>query len=232
MHDVNATAPDAAGLFLLASEQAGYFTSAQAHDYGYSKQLLAHHAGTTRFQRVRRGLYRLRDYPTSPREEVMAAWLAAGKEQAVVSHESALELLGLSDVVPTAIHLLVPRDRRWFRPPPGVTLHTTTYPLDPQEVVVRLGMRVTAPVRTILDVFGARRLQALPPQVPHPPSSWQQPYAALARSVGINPDLAVGHTQVARFLDPLLASMPLTQALWNYMLQRWDARHESGLHSS
>jgi predicted transcriptional regulator of viral defense system len=152
MHDVHATAPDAVGLFLLASEQSGYFTSAQAHDYGYSKQLLAHHAGTTRFQRVRRGLYRLRDYPTSPREEVMAAWLAAGKEQAVVSHESALDLLGLSDVVPSAIHLLVPRARRWFRPPPGVTLHTTTYPLDPCEVVVRLGMRVTAPVRTILDI--------------------------------------------------------------------------------
>lgn len=155
MHDVHATTPDAAGLFLLASEQAGYFTSAQAHAHGYSKQLLAHHTATTRFARVRRGLYRLRDYPSSTREEVMAAWLAAGKELAVVSHESALDLLGLSDVVPATIHLLVPRHRRWFRPPPGVTVHTATYPLHTQEVAVRGGMRVTAPVRTILDVAEA-----------------------------------------------------------------------------
>jgi hypothetical protein len=35
---------------------------------------------------VRRGLYQLRDYPSSPREQVMAAWLSADKEQAVVSH--------------------------------------------------------------------------------------------------------------------------------------------------
>ena len=150
-----AASPDAEGLFLLASEQAGYFTSAQAHAHGYSKQLLAHHAATTRFQRVRRGLYRLRDYPPSPREEVMAAWLAAGQEQAVISHESALELLGLSDVVPGTIHLLLPRARRWFRGPPGVTLHTTSYPLAALDVVTREGMRVTAPVRTILDAAEA-----------------------------------------------------------------------------
>jgi predicted transcriptional regulator of viral defense system len=155
MHDAIAAGPDAAGLFLLASEQGGYFTSAQARAYGYNKQLLAHHAATGRFQRRRRGLYRLRDYPSSPREEVMVAWLAAGKEQAVVSHESALDLFGLSDVVPSSIHLLLPRARRWFRAPPGVTVHTTTHPLSAREVVVREGMRTTAPLRTILDVAEA-----------------------------------------------------------------------------
>jgi predicted transcriptional regulator of viral defense system len=155
MHDTKDAGPDAAGLFLLASEQGGYFTSAQAHAYGYNKQLLAHHAMTGRFRRRRRGLYRLRDYPSSPREEVMAAWLAAGKDQAVVSHESALDLLGLSDVVPSSIHLLVPRARRWFRAPPGVTLHTTTHPLSAADVVLRQGMRITAPLRTILDVAAA-----------------------------------------------------------------------------
>ena len=61
----------------------------------------------------------------------------------------------LSDVVPATIHLLVPRRRRWFRPPPDVTVHTATHPLGPQDVVVRQGIRVTAPVRTILDVAEA-----------------------------------------------------------------------------
>ncbi len=151
MHDRN-DAPDARGLFALSSEQAGYFTSAQAQAHGYSSQLVGYHADHGRFERVRRGLYRLRDYPSSPREEVMAAWLAAGKESAVVSHESALEVLGLSDVVPTTIHLLVPRARRWVRALPGVTVHTTANTLAPDEIVTRQGMRITAPMRTILDV--------------------------------------------------------------------------------
>jgi len=154
MHDIAAT-PDARGLFALSSEQAGYFTSAQAHVRGYSAQLLGYHAERGRFERVRRGLYRLRDYPSSPREEVMAAWLAAGRESAVVSHESALELLGLSDVVPATIHLLVPRHRRWVRALPGVTVHTTADDLASDESVTRQGLRITAPVRTILDVADA-----------------------------------------------------------------------------
>ncbi len=151
MHDV-ADTPNARGLFALSSEQAGYFTSAQAHVHGYSPQLLGYHAERGRFERVRRGLYRLRDYPSSSREEVMAAWLAAGRESAVVSHESALELLGLSDVVPATIHLLVPRGRRWLRALPGVTVHTTADDLAPDEIVTRQGLRITAPMRTILDV--------------------------------------------------------------------------------
>jgi len=151
MHDITMT-PDAQELFALSSEQAGYFTSAQAHTHGYSAQLLSYHADQGRFERVRRGLYRLRDYPSSPREEVMAAWLAAGKASAVVSHESALEMLGLSDVVPSTIHLLVPRGRRWVRALPGVTMHTTADDLAPDEIVTRQGMRIAAPMRTILDV--------------------------------------------------------------------------------
>lgn len=82
----------------------------------------------------------------------MAAWLAAGKESAVVSHESALEVLGLSDVAPTTIHLLIPRGRRWVHALPGVTVHTTADDLAPDDIVTRQGMRLTAPVRTILDV--------------------------------------------------------------------------------
>lgn len=154
MHDINES-PDAYGLFALASEQAGYFTSSQAQAYGYSSQLLSYHAARGRFQRVRRGLYRLRDYPSSPREEIMAAWLAAGKESALVSHESALEVLGLSDVVPTTIHLLVPRHRRWLHILPGGTVHTTAHALGPEEIVTREGLRITAPMRTILDVAEA-----------------------------------------------------------------------------
>lgn len=151
MHDTTHS-PDATELFGLASGQAGYFTAAQAHTCGYGWPLLSYHTGTGRFIRVRRGIYRLRDYPSSPNEDVMAAWLGAGKERSVVSHESAIALLGLSDVVPNAIHILVPRSRRGLRADPPISLHTTIHPLLPGDVVVREGIRLTAPLRTILDV--------------------------------------------------------------------------------
>lgn len=94
------TGPDRSRLFDLASGQAGYFTTKQAAESGYSRALLAYHAKAGTFVRVRRGLYRLREYPPSPREHVLAAWLAVGKGNAVVSHESALDILELSDVIP------------------------------------------------------------------------------------------------------------------------------------
>jgi predicted transcriptional regulator of viral defense system len=152
MYDISDSEPDFASLFGAASEQAGFFTSAQAHACGYSKQLLAYHAAKGRFVRIQRGLYRLRDYPSSPHEEVMAAWLATGKDSSIVSHESALDLLDLSDVVPTSIHMLIPRNRRGLSGMPGVTLHTTTHAIQPNEIALREGMRLTAPARTILDV--------------------------------------------------------------------------------
>ena len=155
MSDASALQPDAIGLNRVAYGQDGYFTSRQAGEHGFSAQLLAHHVRSGRYERIRRGLYRLRDYPGSPRGEVREKWLAVGAERSVVSHESALELHGLSDVLPNAVHLLVGRDDRGFKPPRGVILHTTTRPLGLAEVVTREGIRTTAPARSIIDAAGA-----------------------------------------------------------------------------
>ncbi len=143
--------PDHRGLFEVASGQAGYFTASQARACGFSRALLAHHARGGRFERVGQALYRLAQYPSSPREEIVAAWLAAGAEEAAVSHESALDLLGLCDVVPRRIHLTVPRSRRYRTPPRGVSLHTTTRPFARDDLLVRDGLRVTSPLRAIVD---------------------------------------------------------------------------------
>lgn len=151
MHDIIPSRPDHAGLFEIATGQHGYFTAEQARARGFDWDLLSYHARSGRFLRFRRGLYRFRDYPSWHREEVMAAWLAAGKDVAVVSHESALDLLDLSDVSPHAIHLTVPRSRRYLRPALGTAIHTTTRPLRPIDLTVRDGIQLTGVVRTILD---------------------------------------------------------------------------------
>jgi predicted transcriptional regulator of viral defense system len=151
----NGGKPSHARLFELASEQGGYFTAAQARACGFSKALLAHHAKSGRFLRVRQGLYRFREYPSSPREDVTAAWLATGREVAVVSHESALDILRLSDVVPEVVHLTVPRAMRYRSRSSGVVIHTTMRRLAKSDTVVRDGIRVTAAVRSIIDAAGA-----------------------------------------------------------------------------
>ena len=151
-YDPDATVrPDHLHLYEIAAEEHGYFTAAQARDCGFSSRLLAHHVAGGRYERVRWGLYRLRAYPSGPHDEVVAAWLAVGKDLTVVSHDSALDLLELSDGIPDAVHLTVPRARRKFRPLPGTAIHTTTRPFGPDDLIEREGIRLTAPARTILD---------------------------------------------------------------------------------
>lgn len=147
--------PDLPDLFQVASGQQGYFTSAQARTSGVSKDLVTHHVRSGRFIRVYRGVYRFRDYPDTPRGFVAAAWLAAGKDHAVVSHESALDLHDLTDVIPRGVHLTVPRSARYARTLLGVTIHTTSRALVPSEITIIDGVRVTSATRTIMDAATA-----------------------------------------------------------------------------
>jgi len=149
MHD--AAKPDVRGLETEAYQQNGYFTVRQAREHGISSQLLNHHARRGRFERVRRGLYRLRGFPSAEHAEMREKWMAVGTEKAVLSHESALALLDLSDNIPDAVHLLVPRRYRGLRRPPGVVIHTRP---DDEKVstVWRDGLPLTAPARTLVDV--------------------------------------------------------------------------------
>ena len=150
MHDTKR--PDVRALETEAYEQHGYFTTRQAREHGVSTQLLNHHARRGRYESVRRGLYRLRGFPTSEHDEMREKWMAVGTEKAVLSHQSALALLELSDTIPEAVHLLVPRRHRGLRRPPGVVVHTRP---DDEEVptVWRDGLPLTAPARTLVDVI-------------------------------------------------------------------------------
>ncbi len=81
----------------------------------------------------------------------MEAWLSVGKDVAVVSHETALELLGLSNVIPNAVHLTVPRSKRHLPSLRGVVIHTTTRQIGSRDVVTRDGIRLTDASRSIVD---------------------------------------------------------------------------------
>ncbi len=148
--------PDHRFLFEIAADQGGYFTAAQAHEAGFSKNLIRYYVQRGKFRslRPRGGVYRLRDFPSGPHEELWAALVAAGPE-AVLSHESALRLHNLSDVSPRGIHLWIPYEKRWLKPQSvarGVTLHVARARLQPNETTIVDGLRVTTTLRTLLDV--------------------------------------------------------------------------------
>lgn len=143
------------GLYWIAESQAGYFTAEQALGAGMDRSTLSHHARPGgRYERVRRGLYRLRHFPSSRHEHVVAAWLAL-PSSAVVSHESALELYELSDVIPNAVHITLPRAKRGQRPRPGVRIHTPKHSPGPDEIRRVVGVPVTSPGRSIVDSLEA-----------------------------------------------------------------------------
>lgn len=142
-------------LYRIAESQAGYFTAEQALDAGMDRSTLLHHARPGgRYERVRRGLYRLRHFPTTRHEHVIAAWLDL-PSPAVVSHESALELYELSDVIPNAVHITLPREKRGQRPRPGVRFHVLTNAPSPGETRRVDGVLATSPERTIVDSLEA-----------------------------------------------------------------------------
>ena len=140
-------------LYAVAERQAGYFTAAQALEAGYSYSAQAYHHKAGHWLRDGWGIYRLARFPSSPREDLVRLRLwsrdRSGEGQAVVSHESALELYELSDVLPAEVHLTVPKGFR-KRPPDGVALHRAQ--LAPGDVREWEGLAVTAPLRTLLDV--------------------------------------------------------------------------------
>lgn len=76
--------------------------------------------------------------------------------------------------------------------------------------------------RALATVFEGRASQTLPKAVPSPPSSWGRPYAELARQVGIETDIDMGHEAAAHLLDPVLRFE--AGGSWDPEAQDWRSR--------
>lgn len=104
----------------IIKTQAGAITRAQALQCGWSSSAVAHQLAIGRWQRLHHGVYAVFSGPV-PREcHRWAAILRAGVD-AVLSHETAAELIGLCEPS-SAIHVTIPSDRR-ITSLAGVTLH-------------------------------------------------------------------------------------------------------------
>jgi predicted transcriptional regulator of viral defense system len=147
---VPSSRPDWNRLFETASSQAGLFTTAQAAEAGYSRPLLFHHVQVGRVHPLRRGIFRVTHFPSSEHEDLVEIWLWSGRA-GVFSHQTALALHELSDVLPAKIHLTVPsawRSRR-LRMPKGVVLYH--HDVSDAERAWFGPVPVTTPLRTLDD---------------------------------------------------------------------------------
>jgi predicted transcriptional regulator of viral defense system len=105
------------------------------------------------FDRVERGLFRLPAVPPAEHDDLirLSLW-SRGRDdlpQAVISHETALAVHGLGDLLPMRTHMIVPRSFR--KPAPrGCVLHKAELKSD--EIEERDGFRITNALRTVLDV--------------------------------------------------------------------------------
>jgi predicted transcriptional regulator of viral defense system len=147
-------APSWSRLYEIAAAQAGYFTTQQAAEAGYSSPLLHKHIKAGRIHRVRRGILRLVHFPAGDHEELVIIWLWSGHE-GVFSHQTALALHELSDSMPAKVHVTLPAawSRRRLRPPAPVVIHHGDVPAGDRQW---LGpVPITSPHRTLVDVAGA-----------------------------------------------------------------------------
>ena len=145
-------------LHQIAQTQQGFFTTKQAIRAGFAETTHSYHIKVGNWIREHRGIYRLADYPTAERPDLMLwyLWSQNRKEvpEGTYSHETALSLHELSDLMPSKLHMTVPREfRRNSKLPEILVLHRAH--LGPDEVQEMHGVRVTRPLRTIVDLVAS-----------------------------------------------------------------------------
>jgi hypothetical protein len=142
-------------LFEVAQSQAGFFTAKQAEDAGFDRSHHTYHVQAGNWEREHRGVFRLKSYPLAERPDLIlwSLWSRGTdhKPQGVYSHQTALGIHDLSDLMPEKLFMTVPETfRRSAKIPAILQLRAANLP--EHAIEQREGYRVTRPMQTILDV--------------------------------------------------------------------------------
>ncbi len=139
----------------VAAKQNGNITRPQLLDLGLNDDAIAYRVKIGRLYRVFRGVYSVGRRPVTPQEWASAAVLACGPG-AALSHSSAMALWGYWRHWDKPLEVTVVGDRRT----PGIRVHRSMT-LRRRELTTHLGVRVTTPARTLLDVSSRQTDRAL-----------------------------------------------------------------------
>jgi len=135
-----------AAIAAVAVRQYGYVTRQQLLGIGLGPAAIAYRQRVGRLHRVYAGVYALGAVPTVPVARAAAAVLACGAG-AALSHVSALCLWGWHKPWDVPFEVTAPSNH--VRP--GIRVHRCAA-LGRRDVRTHLGVRVTSPARTVLDV--------------------------------------------------------------------------------
>lgn len=143
-------------LYEIAEGQQGFFTTKQAKAAGFAENTHPYHIQVGNWVREHRGIYRLASFPRGERPDLMlwSLWSRNRSEtaQGVYSHQTALSLHELSDLMPAKLHMTVPKSfRRNSEIPRVLVLHVADLPQS--DIADSNGVWVTKPMRTILDLL-------------------------------------------------------------------------------
>jgi predicted transcriptional regulator of viral defense system len=154
-NDEDSDRPSWLDLLTLANAQQGCFTTDQAVAVGVDNRALYRHVRSGRIVNLRRGIYQVAHYPTPAQDQLdlIIAWLWS-EQRGVLSHETALQLHGLSDALPARIHLTLPAEwpRRRLHPE-DLALYFAEVPETHRTWIG--AVPVTSPARSIVDVARA-----------------------------------------------------------------------------
>lgn len=148
-------------LFKIADRQQGFFTARQAEGCGFQRSNFHLKIQSGEWVKEMRGIYRLARYPITERPELVL-WILwscnrKGEPQGIWSHDTALDIYELSDVMPSKMHMTVPsKFRRRIDIPRVLNLHYIDIPESDTET--RQGYRVTKPLRTLIDVVNEDKI--------------------------------------------------------------------------
>jgi predicted transcriptional regulator of viral defense system len=120
-------------LWEIAAAQHGFVSAQQAADIGIDKTVLQMLVHRDTLARAAFGVYRFPRYPVGPHDPYMLAVLWTRAPEACLSHETVLDVHGISDINLNRIHVTVGKQRRLRRT--GGDPYVIHYEdLDPQKI--------------------------------------------------------------------------------------------------
>lgn len=129
----------------IALDQHGFVTTAQALEDGVSHAELSMMVTRGRLKRSAYGVYQVPQVAETEYDQYQLAVLWTASPEACLSHDTALDAWGITDINPDRIHLTVPRARR-LRRTGGENYVVHHEDLEPNQVTWWQGIRiVTAP---------------------------------------------------------------------------------------
>lgn len=148
-------------LFEIADRQQGFFTAKQAISCGFFRSNFFRKVESGEWAKEICGIYRLARYPISAQPDlvVFSLWSRNREDipQGIWCRETAMEIHGLSDLLPNKLHMSVPKKFRKGTPIPSVlSLHYEE--IERSRVEQREGFQVTSLVQTLVDIANDSRI--------------------------------------------------------------------------